>query len=143
MPFAIGKAFSDETLALLQRQKEAETDARAKGYALELQRHAMLAGERQSNREMNLKDAALAGEGEDRAARLEMARASRALDERKLNLDASQSDRAFGQHKSEFDVEKEMKGKQLDLSGREQDWRELAGTADIENRNRSLDLTDA
>ena len=140
MPFAIGKAFSDETLALIQRQREAEQDARAKAYSLQLQRAGMLMDEKRARRELDLKERAMAGDAADRDTRIEMARADRALQERKMSLDERQSDRAFGQREKEFGVESDLKKRSIDLSGREQDWREFAGAADIENRGRQLDL---
>lgn len=143
MPFAIGKAFSDELEARLQREREAEADQRAKAYSLQLQRAGMLIGAKQSQRELALKERAMAGDDADRQTRLEMARADRALQERKLDLDAGQFQQQFGQRGKEFEAEKALKERGLDLSGREQDWREFAGAADIENRGRQLDLGEA
>ena len=142
MPFTIGKVFSDEAMNLLERRREADRENAQKAYSLDLQRHGMLMDNKQKQRELDLRAQDLAGNSDDRAARLEMAKVDQAQTARKTDLDAQQFQQSMGQRQSEFNAEKEQKKSALDLSGREQDWRELAGAADINQSKRRLDLTE-
>ena len=111
MPFEIGKAVSDNTMNLVARRREGDRDAALEAYRLELARRAQQQGDVQALRELQLSYARLGGEGEDRALRRDVA--------------AQESQRA---------------GRALNLSEREQGYRERSGDRAASEGTRQFDV---
>jgi hypothetical protein len=142
MPFTIGKVFSDEAMALQQRKLEADRQAELESQNLDLRRRAQMDASRAQGRELDLRQQAQDTSGQDTQARLEMARAEQGITNRKIDLDASQSDRAMAEHQYQFDEDQKYRGAQTELAQKEQTTRDARearqldlGTQDMNLRN--------
>lgn len=132
MPFTIGKVFSDESLALLQRKQEEERQAALELQRLQLQRAGMVNESDRANRELDLRASSMQGEDADRAIRRQIAlnenaRQNRALDlnareqafrEKRGEFDMGFDREKFDEQKSQFGIESGQRNRQLDIGER-------------------------
>lgn len=116
MPFEIGRAFSPEAIAAVQRKQEADRQFMLDQQRMAIARHQELGSGRDTQARLDIARQQLAGEGEDRSLRRDVTQQEHQMSVERMNRAALEADRDNSFREKAFSSGEGWKGKEYDLN---------------------------